>query len=480
MSYYELDILPIILARFKVKNIVISGFSDKEIINQIYKYCNKSNASYVGIDSEYFEEKIISNFTLNVLPDLFDYDAIFLNDDPNWYTVYNELKLIKENNKEFPLVFICHNVFPHKRRDSYINPDVIPNEFRKEYSKEFNYDGNLLNDNFYHALQENTPKNGVLTAIEDFLSENKSIKIMNLNLINGITILYPNNSISQIRLSVLTDEIKKFAQEYEDFSDNIFENKLLINNLSKLNLSNEKLDYLKTKIDEKDKIISNYENKIKLHDDELKYKESEIEGFESKLALKDAKIIDIESKLINRENEIDSLFTQNNLLKEKINQQESDLKNNELEFNNQTEESENIFKRRYLKQLSELDNKEYCISCYKEELNNNDSEIKYLKKFAITRKLLSPLSYIIIIIKSSPKEISLNFKLYKALKNSKCFDIGYYLFNNKDIQESKWCKFFSPELHYICYGFNEKREFNKKFFNTNSKKELLNYIYKCK
>ena len=69
--------------------------------------------------------------------------------------------------------------------------------------------------------------------------------------------------------------------------------------------------------------------------------------------------------------------------------------------------------------------------------------------------------------------------MYKSLKNSKCFDIGFYLNNNPDLIESKWCKFFSPELHYVCKGFDEGRLFNKKYFNRNSKKELLKYILTC-
>ena len=65
------------------------------------------------------------------------------------------------------------------------------------------------------------------------------------------------------------------------------------------------------------------------------------------------------------------------------------------------------------------------------------------------------------------------------MKDSKCFDVGYYLNKNNDLIESKWCKFFSPELHYVCVGFSEQRKFNKKYFNRNSKKELLVYLNDC-
>ena len=125
-----------------------------------------------------------------------------------------------------------------------------------------------------------------------------------------------------------------------------------------------------------------------------------------------------------------------------------------------------------------MESNEYCIHCYKEKIENNNLEIEYLKNSSIIKRL-KVFEYLVLILKSNPKEIAINYKLYKALKNSKCFDIGFYLNNNKDIITSSWCKYFSPELHYVCNGFNEKRKFNKKYFNRNSKKELLTYIMKC-
>ena len=78
----------------------------------------------------------------------------------------------------------------------------------------------------------------------------------------------------------------------------------------------------------------------------------------------------------------------------------------------------------------------------------------------------------------NPKELFLNYKLYNVLKNSECFDIGFYLNNNIDLQEGKWFEYLPLELHYVCNGFNEKRSFNKKFYNKKTKKELLEYLLK--
>lgn len=555
-NYYSLDILPIILNRFKVHDIVISGLGDEKTVNHILQYCKLDGASYVAIDSKNtFEKDFIQDYSLNVLPNLRDYDAIFINDDPNWYTVFNELEIIRDTNQEFPLVFICHNIFPHKRRDSYIDPYIIPEEYRNEFSKKFEYNNIFLRDGFYHAVEKDSPKNGVLTAIEDFLSENTHIGIMDIKLVNGITILYPKNNISKIRLGLLSDEIVDYSLEFEGLSDFIFENQLLGEYLSRLNSLTDDFDTIeeiKSSINEKEKIIEEYKEKINVHDNEISYKNSQIEVIGSKLSLKDTQIKNIESKLINRENEIDNL---NSKLKEVNNQLHSlksdfgqkiqNFENKELEFNSKfdkasseisslktnlakkeqieqdlnnklnianiqiknTKEQINIkdstiieknnqiivkqnelnnkeellktIKNEQTIQLSKLDSKEYCITCYKEEIMNNKSEIEYLKKNTFIRKLFSPFAYIYLIFKSRPNEILLNFRLYNSIKNSKCFDIGYYLANNDDVSKSKWCKFFSPELHYVCNGFNEKRKFNKKYFNRNSKEELLSYIRKC-
>ncbi len=543
-NYYDINAINFIFYRFKVKNVIFIG--SFKGINQIQEYCNDNNIAYKFIDSnEDKVDNISEHITLNKLNNIQNYDAIFLNDDANWYTIYNELNIIKNNNEEFPLVFICNNVFPNQRRDSYRNPKIIPKEFLNEFSDEFIYNNISLYDGLFHAINENTPKNGVLTAIADFLSENDSIALSNIKFIDGITILYHKNTISHIRWGKLEEDLKDQSVELQEFSDNIIQNNYLTDYISKFNAFNDSYSDIaefENEITKKDNMISEYENIIKIHNAELDYKNSQIKGLDSKLNLKDSKIRNMESKLNNYETEINDLNNQvvkfnevslqdkksnselNNQLRDANSQINSlrseldlkghDFKNKELELNNQLrdansqinslrseldlkgqdfqkefnsknsqlskkDEELNKIKYQYSNQLSKLDAKEYCISCFKEEIDNNHLEIDYLKNTSLTKKILNPLSYLYLIVKSNPRELSLNFKLYKALKNSKCFDIGYYLNKNKDIHESKWCKYFSPELHYVCVGFYEKRKFNKKYFNRNSKKELLDYIINC-
>ena len=541
-NYYDLNAIPIILSRFKVGNVIFTGNSDD--ILKIREYCDKSDIVQKVIDLDETADESLNSDILTELKSLNNYDAIFLNDDANWYTIYNELNIIKDNNNEFPLVFICNNIFPYQRRDSYQNPDMIPNEFLNDFSDKLTFNDISISDGLFYSIDENTPKNGVLTAIEDFLSENHLVGSADIKFINGITILYLKNSISHIRWSKLEEDLKDQGIEPTELSNNIIKNNYLTEYISKFNISKNSSDEItnfKDEISKKDNIIEEYENIIQIHDMELNYKNSQINGLDSKLNLKDTEIRNIESKLNNYENKINTLNNQIDSLKENSSQDNEKnvelnnqlqqansqidslksefsersevFKNKEVELNNQlqqansqidslksefthrseyfdknyTPRSNHILikaeldkiKHQYAKQLSKLDSKEYCISCFKEEIDNNHLEIEYLKNDSFIKKILNPFAYLYLIIKSNPHELSLNYKLYKAIKNSKCFDIGYYLNKNKDIQESKWCKYFSPELHYVCNGFNEQRRFNKKYFNRNSKKELLNYILTC-
>ncbi len=126
----------------------------------------------------------IAEPSLQAFSKLADVDAWVIDGDHNWYTVYHELMLVDAISKRDgkPLLAILHDIhWPSGRRDMYYAPDAIPAAFRQPYS----YDGGALLDqsglvdgqgfrgmgNFAWATHEGGPRNGVLTAVEDFLEE---------------------------------------------------------------------------------------------------------------------------------------------------------------------------------------------------------------------------------------------------------------------------------------------------------------------
>ena len=516
-NFFELSIMPEFLSGFKVKTVLLIGLSNETILDEILSYCNNNKIVLYAIDSNinindlinknyandslnnlketitYFNEK-----SLNVLPNLKSFDAIFIDDDPNWYTVYNELKLIKKNNNSFPLVFICNNKYPYKRRDAYTNPNDIPKQYINECSNElpiiFEENGQtrniMINDNFCHALYEDTPKNGVLTAIEDFLNENSSLKLLEINSLEGICLIYEHSKDNELKINKILEKKIELNYTLGDLSDKFIENNLLLTYVDEIN-------EFKSEIDEKNIELKEYKDKIDNYDSQITYKNSQLNNIKSQIHLKETQIQNVEAKLLNKTNEIETnkhkLKTtqsrlnnlENNFInnKKEIDNLNNQLKNKNEEINSlksQINDENNKFdslKVKYNKQSDILRYKKYCINYYEKEINNHATEIEYLKNNnKISKKIISPLSYLYIIMKSKPQEIKTNIKLFNVLKNSDCFDKGYYLNKYPDISKSSICKFFSPELHYVIYGFNENRKINHKYYAHKNKKMLIDYI----
>lgn len=108
------------------------------------------------------------------------FDCILIDGDHNWYTVFNELRLIHEHGLLSPGGFIfLHDVDrPWARRDMYYQPETIPAEFRQPYASHALVDSQHqpgeaqeTNAGVEQAVAEGGPLNGVLTAVEDFLAQ---------------------------------------------------------------------------------------------------------------------------------------------------------------------------------------------------------------------------------------------------------------------------------------------------------------------
>ena len=544
-NFFDLSIIPTFLTDFNVTKIVAIGLSNEAIIDEIISFCIKQNPTLYAIDPKIdikdlikkydkedgendFKDKIeyFKDDSLNVLGQIKDYDAIFINGDPNWYTVYNELNLIKNSNLNFPLVFVCNNKYPHKRRDSYSDPEKIPEEFKNEccndlpilYEKDEETKHTMVKDGFCHAIQKDTPKNGVMTAIEDFLKENNSLKLLEVNPLEGVTLIYNPSEIVDSRINKILNDKQEYDYTIQELSDKFIENDILLRHVSRINVLKDDLDRVeefKSEIEDKNDKISEFEEKIDFQDTQIKYQDSKINNVKSQISLNETKLQSAKSKLLKKDAEIKVKEKEISSRDAEIKSKESEIKDitsqllnkeNELEntknrlislesnFLNKENELENTqnklinLETNFLdskKELEDIKNQLSNVSNipqnleYNEDLMNKDIEIEYLKKSdKLSKKIISPLSYVYIIGKSKPGEIGTNIKLYRALKRSNSFDIGYYFNKYPDIPKSKWCKYFSPQLHYVCKGFDEKRTFNKKQRCGKNKIKLLEDIEK--
>jgi methyltransferase family protein len=104
-------------------------------------------------------------------------DAYVIDGDHNYYTVSEELRLIDEAAKLTGPLLILHDVrWPHARRDTYYAPERIPDEHRQpmvEGAGVLPWDDGISGYGIpykWAAAREGGPRNGVLTAVEDFVA----------------------------------------------------------------------------------------------------------------------------------------------------------------------------------------------------------------------------------------------------------------------------------------------------------------------
>jgi cephalosporin hydroxylase len=118
----------------------------------------------------------------HVLPHLEPMDVALVDGDHNWYTVYHELKMLEDVARRSDAllpVLIMHDVgWPYGRRDLYYDPQQVPAEHRQPYRQAGMRPGHEhllarggLNPTMYNAESEGGPRNGVMTALDDFVRE---------------------------------------------------------------------------------------------------------------------------------------------------------------------------------------------------------------------------------------------------------------------------------------------------------------------
>ncbi len=129
--------------------------------------------------------------SLRVIPHLPSFDIGIIDGDHNWYTVFHELKAIEsihqKANTPFPFL-VFHDVgWPYGHRDMYYNPSTIPDNYRHQFAAQGIVPNNSglvrsgFNRTINNAFSEGGERNGVLTAIEDFIAESKSEYIFKTN-----------------------------------------------------------------------------------------------------------------------------------------------------------------------------------------------------------------------------------------------------------------------------------------------------------
>ena len=361
--------------------------------------------------------------------------------------------------------------YPNTLSRKNVNPNMshhYPLMFKKILNKGFLEIEDVIEFAKQYSLEENKGKNELTT--KDITTKKDP---MNLNFCKNISIQYDFKIKPMI--NVLNNYIY-FAKEIHTFKgkiDNAYGEYETLENKFKKNM---------ILLGDKDKEIRLLHNDLNKKNDEIINVKKESEESYAKLNNIEYKYDHINKEITNKNNQIQKLTqaldrSENRLTELTANYSEN-LSNTELKYKTLHEhlieknlQLENMNNQHFNMNIK-LEKTNYCKKFYKNQFNQLKIENKFLKKKSIINVFLT---YIYLIFKSKPSEIKLNYNLLRLFNKTKCFNIGFYLNNYPYVLNSKLGK-ISPELHYICYGFNEKKEFNERKIKLDNKKDLLKYI----
>lgn len=230
MSEFAWLILPC-LEIAEAKSVCEIGAEFGGMSKRLADYCARQGGRLTSIDphpkpefltwvQEHSAVDHLASTSLEALPGLSGIDAFVVDGDHNYYTVLNELRLIESlcRAEGRPMLVFLHDVgWPCDRRDLYYSPDSIPEAHRHPY----HWDAGITLDDSGHrmhrgfrgcgnwapALHAGGPKNGVLTAIDDFTddmrAEGRLMAYANLPAVFGLGVLFDAQAPFAERLSTL-------------------------------------------------------------------------------------------------------------------------------------------------------------------------------------------------------------------------------------------------------------------------------------
>jgi hypothetical protein len=147
------------------------------------------------------ELDLIRETSLAALPGAPLADAVVIDGDHNHFTVSEELRLVAEGAGERLPLLLFHDVcWPHGRRDDYYDATQIPAERRHpihEGGGLFPGEPGVRRGGLPYrtpAAREGGPRNGVLTAVEDFVGEHEGLQLAIVPAFFGLGVVWDRSA----------------------------------------------------------------------------------------------------------------------------------------------------------------------------------------------------------------------------------------------------------------------------------------------
>lgn len=202
MWEFVLSLLEVVGAR----SVAEIGAFRGELTRDLLSWAERADAEVIAIDPEPPAEllrlqesrerlRLINQTSVEALRHIAMPDVVIIDGDHNYYTVSEELHAIEDGAVgDMPLIMFHDVAWPLARRDTYHSPERIPAEHRQPLLPDVGLSSEpdfAADRPFAHtAAHEGGPRNGVLTAIEDFLAERSRIRLAVIPAFFGFGVLW--------------------------------------------------------------------------------------------------------------------------------------------------------------------------------------------------------------------------------------------------------------------------------------------------
>jgi hypothetical protein len=192
------EVLLALLDAVRAKSIAEVGAYAGDLTRLFLFWAEKSGAHVIAIDPspqpeleqlerERGELELIRETSFDAFEHITVPDVVVIDGDHNYYTVTEEARRLTElsqaQNVPLPLLIFHDVCWPHGRRDDYFDPAQIPAEHRQPITPEgglYPGIGTIREGGLpYHnpATREGGPRNGVLTAVEDYVASQDGLEL---------------------------------------------------------------------------------------------------------------------------------------------------------------------------------------------------------------------------------------------------------------------------------------------------------------
>ncbi|MGH2991869.1 MAG: class I SAM-dependent methyltransferase [Solirubrobacterales bacterium] len=178
------------------RSVLEIGSYEGDLTRELLRWSSRSGGSVAAIEPkppdlllelarEHPELELIRETSHEALPRIEIPDTVIVDGDHNYYTVREELRLIEERTaaEGLPLLLFHDVGWPHGRRDTFYSPDQIPDQYLESVAPGghvFPGDPGLADGGLPYrwvSEREGGPRNGVLTAVEEFVSGRDDVRL---------------------------------------------------------------------------------------------------------------------------------------------------------------------------------------------------------------------------------------------------------------------------------------------------------------